>query len=25
MQFELVCYPDGKAWDREHPLSEADA
>ena len=18
MQFELVCYPDGKAWDREH-------
>jgi glyoxylase I family protein len=19
MQFELVCYPDGKAWDIEHP------
>jgi len=19
MQFELVCYPNGKAWDREHP------
>ena len=19
MQFELVCYPDGKAWDKEHP------
>lgn len=19
MQFELVCYPGGKAWDREHP------
>jgi catechol 2,3-dioxygenase-like lactoylglutathione lyase family enzyme len=22
MQFELVCYPDGKAWDREHPREE---
>lgn len=19
MQFELVCYPSGKAWDKEHP------
>jgi hypothetical protein len=19
MQFELVSYPGGKAWDREHP------
>ena len=19
MQFELVCYPNGKTWDREHP------
>ena len=22
MQFELVSYPDGKAWDREHPRDE---
>lgn len=24
MQFELVCYPNGKAWDREHPRNEAE-
>jgi catechol 2,3-dioxygenase-like lactoylglutathione lyase family enzyme len=24
MQFELVCYPNGKAWDLEHPLERAE-
>jgi catechol 2,3-dioxygenase-like lactoylglutathione lyase family enzyme len=25
MQFELVSYPDGKAWDREHAPGKVDA
>jgi catechol 2,3-dioxygenase-like lactoylglutathione lyase family enzyme len=24
MQFELVCYPHGKAWDNEHPREAVD-
>jgi len=25
MQFELVSYPNGKVWDREHPCEGVEA